>query len=127
MSEWLKIQFSKIRYSIVMRHFMRRILSSWMHWEKYMELTFDSKGDLYCVKDNVSYLNADADASVNVDADAEMLMPSFPNGPWICELSDYHSTWKHTKAFPTKIFYGEAVLKNSMPNKILFLVKKLFL
>ena len=26
------------------------IVSSWMQWEKYIELTFDSKGDLYCIK-----------------------------------------------------------------------------
>ena len=24
-----------------------------MHWEKYIELTFESKGDLYCIKEKV--------------------------------------------------------------------------
>ena len=35
--------------------FMRgeRIVSSSMHREKYIELTFDSKGDLYCIKGEV--------------------------------------------------------------------------
>ena len=28
-----------------------RIASCWMHWEKYIELTFDSKGELFCIKD----------------------------------------------------------------------------
>ena len=36
-------------------HFTRgeRIVSSWMHWEKQIELTFHSKGDLYCIKGKV--------------------------------------------------------------------------
>ena len=36
-------------------HFTRgeRIVSSWMHWEKHIELTFHSKGDLYCIKGKV--------------------------------------------------------------------------
>ena len=28
-----------------------RITRCWMHWEKYIELTFDSKSDLSCIKD----------------------------------------------------------------------------
>ena len=58
MSEQLNFSFSKIKYSIVMRHFMRRrmyckLLNDWDSWEKYIELIFDSKGDLYCIKDKV--------------------------------------------------------------------------
>ena len=54
-------------------HFVRgeRIISSRMHWEKYIELR-----GFILNKRQGSYLNADADAN----ADAEMQMPSFPNG-----------------------------------------------
>ena len=49
--------FNKIKHSIFTRHmtFMRgeRIVSSSMHREKYIELTFDSKGDLYYIKSKV--------------------------------------------------------------------------
>ena len=41
-----------------------------------MELTFASKGDLYCVKDYSFISSADSDA----DANAKISMPQFPNG-----------------------------------------------
>ena len=40
-----------------------------MHREKYIELSFDSKGDLYCIKDKV-----------HISMPMPMPMPSFPNG-----------------------------------------------
>ena len=42
-----------------------------MHWEKYLELTFDSKGDLYWIKDKVH---------IWMPMPMPMLMTSFPNG-----------------------------------------------
>ena len=50
-----------------------------------MELAFNSKGYLYCVKNYLKYWNADSDANANANAnanaDVEMPMPRFPNGP----------------------------------------------
>ena len=61
-----------------MRHMRGEcIISSWMHWEKYRVLTFDSKGELW-YKSQGSHLNADT------DDDAEMQITSFSNDPLIC-------------------------------------------
>ena len=61
-----------------MRHMRGEcIISSWMHWEKYRVLTFNSKGELW-YKSQGSHLNA------NTDDDAEMQITSFSNGPLIC-------------------------------------------
>ena len=54
------------------------IVSSWMHWEKYRVLTFDSKGELW-YKSQGSHLNADTDD----DANAAMQITSFSIGPLI--------------------------------------------
>ena len=42
-----------------------------MHWETYIKLTFDSKGDLHCMADKVH---------IGISMPMPMPMPSFPNG-----------------------------------------------
>ena len=56
-----------------MGHFMRResIVSCWMHWEKYIELTFDSKRGLHCITGKIH---------VGMPMAMPMPLPRFPNG-----------------------------------------------
>ena len=56
-----------------MGHFMRResIVSCWMHWEKYIELTFDSKRGLHCITGKIH---------VGMPMAMPMPIPRFPNG-----------------------------------------------
>ena len=42
-----------------------------MHWETYIELTFDSEGDLHCMADKVH---------IGISMPMSMPMPRFPNG-----------------------------------------------
>ena len=44
-----------------------------MHCEKYIELTFDSEGDLHCITDKVHI-------GMPMPIAMPMPMPSFPNG-----------------------------------------------